>query len=135
MPRATPNRGTLGSLESAQLGPKTVITTMVGHISHQLPHDSLPQFRAVLARCSEVPVWVVDCSSLGGFDPAAVGAGSKWFEAFRSIQGRNVILVGRMHAARMVASTIAFGVGLRVQSFDELRDALDSLGLRPNSVR
>lgn len=135
MPRATPNRGSLGSLESAQLGPFAVITSMVGHISHQLPHDNVRQFRDAVHACKGTPTWIIDCSGLTGFDPASVTAGAKWFEAFKSAGGRDVILVGRAHSARMVASTIAFGIGLRVQSFDELKAALDHLGLRPSSAR
>jgi hypothetical protein len=131
MSRATPNRGSLGSLESAQVGPFAVMTSMVGHISHQLPHDSVHAFRAALAGCKGTPTWIIDCSSLNGFDPAAVNAGAKWFEAFKATEGRDILLVAKLHSARMVASTIAFGVGLRVRSFDELKDALDHLGLRP----
>ena len=134
MPRATPNRGSLGSVESAQIGPLVVITTFVGHISRVTADAQLGQFRERLEKMHE-PTWIMDCGSITGFDPSAVGAGSKWFDAFKARGGRRVVLVSRLHAARMAAATIAFGVGLRVESFDELRDALDHLGLRPSSAR
>jgi hypothetical protein len=134
MPRATPNQGSLGSVESAQIGPHVVITTFVGHIARSAADAQLMQFRERLAKMSE-PTWIMDCSSITGFDPSAVGAGAKWFDAFKVRGGSRVLLVSRLHAARMAAATIAFGVGLRVQTFDELRDALDHLGLRPTSAR
>lgn len=131
VPRATPNRGSLGSLESAQVGPSVVLTTFVGHVSRAMAEDQLAQYRQRIAGLSGTPTWIMDCADLTGFEPAAVNAGAKWFDAFRKAGGTRVLLVSRLHAARMAAATIAFGVGLRVESFDELRDALDHLGLRP----
>lgn len=134
VPRATPNRGTLGSLESAQVGPNVIVTTFVGHIARVMAEEQLTQYRQRLAGMS-APTWIMDCGEITGFEPSAVSAGAKWFDAFKGRGGSKVLLVSRLHAARMAAATIAFGVGLRVESFDHLRDALDALGLRPNAAR
>jgi len=134
MARATPQRGTLGSIETAQIGPNVVLTTMVGHVTRMLAEDQCAQFGSVLGRLKD-PTWIMDQTDLKTFEPSAISAGSRWFDAFRKSGGSRLFLVSRLHAARMAAATIAFGVGLKVQSFDDLRDALDSLGLRPNAAR
>lgn len=110
-----------------------IITTFVGHISNGLATEQLTQFRMRLERMEPAPTWIMDCSSLSTFEPSAVPAGSRWFDLFRKHQGRTVLLVSSLPAARMAAATIGFGVGLQIRTFDELRDALDELGLRPDS--
>lgn len=131
MPRQTP-RDRFGTIESAQIGPHVVITSMVGHVSGAVMEDRAARFRYVLERVS-CASWIMDQSRLTGLDPAAVAAAARWFETFRNGGGEELLLVGTHRAARMAAATNAFRAGIPARTFEELRDALDALGLRPDS--
>lgn len=129
--RQTP-RDSFGTVESAQIGPHVVITSMAGHITAAVVEDRATQFRYVLERVS-CASWILDQSQLTGLEPAAVSVASRWFDTFRSAGGKELLLVSTHAAARMAAATNAFRAGVPARSFEELRDALDALGLRPDS--
>lgn len=123
------------SLSTSVLGHGVLFTQMVGYIGAELADAELRTFRNLLLEHHPPQAWIIDTERLEGFDPRAVKAGAAWFSSFRGSGGRQVVHVSRGSAARMVAQTLGFSVGLRVTSVDDYETARLEAGLPALSQR
>ncbi len=122
------NRSSEHFILSEALGPGMVSTRMGGHITASLCERELDGFRALMANTAE-KVWVIDVSALSGFDPRAVQAGARWFDAYKKSGGSKIIYVSKNPAARMAAQALGFSVGVGVRCVTSLAEAREVLGL------
>jgi hypothetical protein len=101
-------------------------SAFIGHITRVLTAQETPIFRR-LAREHRCKCWVIDLLELSGFEPWCVGAGTEWMRIFRSNGGMETIVATTMPAARMAATAMGFGAGIKltvVGSKDEVRSRL-----------
>lgn len=117
-------------LSSSRIGASAVMTVMSGHVTEAATTTELAEFRGFIASM-DPPTWLIDATTLSGFEPRAVQGGAAWFRAFRERNGVNILMVSALGPARMVASTLGFGAGVKVRHFETVPAALDHLGLRP----
>jgi hypothetical protein len=118
------------ALTTTLLASNVVITRFVGRITSTLAEQSMYQFSDALAMTDE-PRWIMELSTMTGFDPSAVSAGAAWWRTFKRERGREILLASTHGAARMAGASLAFSVGLKVKTFDDLRQCLVYLGLAP----
>lgn len=116
------------AIETEVVGTNAVITRMRGHMTRALAESRFEQFRQAMLTTKQ-PRWIIDQLELTGFDPAAVSAGSRWFESFRAREGELVVFVSRLPAAKMVAASLAFAVHTKIISCETLAKAYEHAGI------
>lgn len=118
------------AIETESLGGGVLLTRMRGHIKRLTAEQMFDQFRTHLGGLAK-PVWIVEQLELTGFEPGAVSAGARWFNAFKDRGGERVVFVSSLAAARMVAATLAFAVHAKVSTCETLGEAYELAGLGP----
>ncbi len=111
-----------GAITVEALGPRLILTRLVGRTNRAMSDASWQDFQR-LVRPLEKPVWVSDASALTGFEPATLSLGARWFALFRERGGRECLVVSQWSTAVMAASTMALGLGVRIQSYRTLDEA------------
>lgn len=113
------------------LRPGLVCTRMVGRVTRADADRGLLLFRARVGQAQRQNqdgtsglTWLIDATRLSSFASDAVLAGSAWFSAFREADGKRLVFVSELPAARMVAATLAFASKLSVARFDTLPEAM-----------
>jgi len=89
---------------------------------------NLLTFDRLLTRTAR-PDWIIDISTLGNFEPGAVGVGADYFRAFKQAGGTKVVLVSGLATARLAAFTIAFAAHLPLVTAQSLAEACRQLGI------
>lgn len=115
-------------IESRRLATDVIVTEMSGRIDAKVCTDQLPQFEALLREQFE-PRWIIDVLAITGFDAGAVNRGNAWFKAFRAQEGSQIAFVCQLSAAKMAVRALSFSVRVDVTVFENLNEALRSLGV------
>lgn len=107
-----------------QLAPRLVLTRLEGRPTHACSTRALKEFERMIAGM-ERPVWVSDATRLTGFEPRSLALGARWFAAFKQRGGQDCLVVSHWEMAMMAASTMALGLGVRLQNFATLTEATE----------
>jgi len=122
---------THGSILVRREDERTILVRMKGFITGPLVNTYEARFRATLGE-KPTPLWLFDLMDIAGFEPGAVPAGAKWWKAFKEQDGTHVAFVTHYGAARMAASALGFGVGLKLLVCASLVEAQAALALLPS---
>ena len=115
----------IDSIAVSTLGSGIVVTKFVGRSTRVLSEAAYLEFERLVAGM-ERPIWVSDATGLTGFEARSLAHGPRWFATFRERGGRECLVVSAWDKAIMAASTMALGLGVRIQNFRTLEDARDA---------
>lgn len=115
----------IDSISVTALGSGIVLTKFVGRSTRVLSEAAYIEFSKLVERMQQ-PVWVSDATRLTGFEARSLALGPRWFAAFRERGGRDCLVVSAWDKAIMAASTMALGLGVRIQNFKTLEQAKDA---------
>jgi hypothetical protein len=107
---------------------QTVLLRAQGHVTKLAMATTLLTFERLLTRMTR-PDWIIDISTLGNFEPGAVGVGADYFRSFKQAGGTKVVLVSGLATARLAAFTIAFAAHLPLVTAQSLAEACRQLGI------
>lgn len=129
-----PQAHAASAIETELIGDHVLLTRMRGHMTRVLAEQQYDHFRTLLFGIKTAH-WIIEQLELTGFDPGAVPAGARWFNAFRERGGEKVIFVSALPAARMVAASLAFAAHAKISSCDSLKEAYERAGVGTVEVR
>ena len=112
----------MDSIAVTALGSRIIVTKFIGKSTRVLSEAALLEFHKIIVGMEE-PVWVSDATGLTGFEPRSLAHGPRWFSTFRERGGRDCLVVSAWDKAVMAASTMALGLGVRIQNFRTFEDA------------
>ena len=123
-----PAAAIVDALTVKALRPRLILTTFVGRSTRALSQPALVEFESLIMQM-ERPVWISDARRLTGFEPRSLADGARWFSLFRARGGRDCLVVSHWDMAMMAASTMALGLGVRIQNFARVDAAMDAANL------
>lgn len=121
---APPAAAIVDAVTVKELGPRLILTTFVGRSTRVLSEAARLDFEKLIMGMDR-PVWISDARRLTGFEPSSLAYGARWFSLFRERGGQHCLVISHWDMAMLAASTMALGLGVRIQNFARLDAAVD----------
>jgi hypothetical protein len=115
------------AVRSESIATNLIVTWFIGHVTNESAARALPEFRYLLSRTTN-PKWIMELTSMSGFEPRAVSTGGIWWNDFKARGGTEILFISMQPAARMAGATLSFSTGLGVRTFATLDECYEAIG-------